>query len=69
MKILLALAIIIPIFLASFSNWKGAVKAVFFILVIEGALRKWILPQASDAIYFLKDFVLLAAYLRYFLFL
>ncbi|WP_201278375.1 hypothetical protein [Scytonema millei] len=49
-------------------NWRGSVKAVFLILVIEGALRKWVLPQASDAIYFLKDLVLLGAYLQYFIF-
>jgi hypothetical protein len=35
-------------------------------VVIEGALRKWVLPQASDLIYFLKDFVLIGAYLRYY---
>lgn len=49
-------------------NWRSAVKAVFFILVIEGVLRKWILPQASDFIYFLKDLVLLGAYLHYYVF-
>jgi hypothetical protein len=67
-KSLLALIIILLIFCAAFRNWRQSVKAVFFILVIEGALRKWILPQASDTIYFLKDFVLLAAYLRYYVF-
>jgi hypothetical protein len=48
-------------------NWRSAVKAVFFILVIEGTLRKWILPQASDFIYFLKDLVLFGAYLHYYI--
>ncbi|MDY6786210.1 MAG: hypothetical protein SW833_27295 [Cyanobacteriota bacterium] len=56
------------IFWAAFSRWRQATRAIFFILVIEGALRKWILPQASDAIYFLKDLILLAAYLRYYIF-
>jgi hypothetical protein len=36
------------------------------LVVLEGALRKWVLPQASQFIYFLKDFVLIGAYLRYF---
>jgi hypothetical protein len=49
-------------------NWRSAVKAVFFILVIEGVLRKWVLPQASDFIYFLKDLVLFGAYLHYYVF-
>lgn len=68
MKILIALIAVIFILLASFLNWRSAVKAVFFILVIEGALRKWILPQASDMIYFLKDLVLLGAYIKFYAF-
>lgn len=52
----------------SFVNWRHTVKAVFVILVIEGALRKWVLPQASEMIYFLKDFVILGAYINYYCF-
>jgi len=47
-------------------KWRSAVKTVFFILVIEGALRKWILPQANELIYFIKDFVLFGAYIHYY---
>lgn len=50
----------------SFRNWRYSVKAALVLVVIEGALRKWFLPQASDLIYFLKDFVLLGAYIRYY---
>jgi hypothetical protein len=53
------------IFLSSL-NWHRSVKAVFVLLVLEGAIRKWILPQASDLIYFLKDIVLAGAYLQYY---
>ena len=49
-------------------DWRRAIKAVFVILVIEGALRKWALPQASDLSYFLKDLILLSVYLRYYVF-
>ncbi|MGA9377699.1 MAG: hypothetical protein WBV73_02765 [Phormidium sp.] len=66
MKLLIGLLIILTIFYLSFNNWKTAVKAVFFLTVIEGALRKWVLPQASELIYFLKDFVLLGAYIRFY---
>ncbi|MEA5421339.1 hypothetical protein VB712_19110 [Spirulina sp. CCNP1310] len=52
----------------SFRDWRRAVKAVFLILVIDGAFRKWFLPQASEFIYFFKDFVLFGAYLRYYLY-
>ena len=43
-------------------NWRNLVKFALFVLIIEGALRKWFLPQAKDLIYFLKDFFLLGAY-------
>lgn len=66
MNLLIILLIITGIIYISSLNWHHSVKAVFIILVIEGALRKWVLPQASDLIYFLKDLVLLGAYLRYY---
>ncbi|WP_036479473.1 hypothetical protein [Myxosarcina sp. GI1] len=47
-------------------NWRLSVKTALVIVVIEGALRKWGLPQASQLIYFLKDFILIGAYLSYF---
>ena len=59
------IAAIAVITLAS-SNWKLSVKTVLVLVVIEGALRKWALPEASQLIYFLKDFVLIGAYLAYF---
>jgi len=49
-------------------NWRLSVKAALALVVVEGAIRKWVLPQASDLIYFLKDIVLLGAYARYFIF-
>ncbi|MFB2922038.1 MULTISPECIES: hypothetical protein [Aerosakkonema] len=66
MKLLIALLAVASIFLFSFSNWRRAVKIAFFLIVIEGALRKWVLPQASELIYFLKDFFLLGAYIKYY---
>ncbi len=59
------LAAIAVIILASL-NWKLSVKTVLVLVIIEGALRKWALPQASQLIYFLKDFILIGAYLAYF---
>lgn len=47
-------------------DWRRSVKSVFLLVVMEGALRKWVLPQASELIYFLKDIVLFGAYLQYF---
>jgi hypothetical protein len=47
-------------------NWRWSVKGALVLVMLEGAIRKWIAPQASDLVYFLKDLVLLGAYLRYF---
>ena len=48
-------------------DWRMAVKATFIIIILEGVLRKWVLPQASDMIYFVKDLVLLVAYVKFYL--
>ena len=47
-------------------NWRTSVKSALVLIILEGALRKWVFPQGSFLIYFLKDFVLLGAYLGYF---
>jgi hypothetical protein len=67
MILLIALAGVVAIVGLSSLDWRRAVKAALVIVVLEGVLRKWVLPQASDMIYFLKDLVLLGAYLRYYL--
>src|SRR4030095_2974076 len=58
----------IILFLISTRDWRRSVKAALVLAVIEGAIRKWVLPQASDLVYFLKDIILLGAYARYFIF-
>ena len=68
MKLLIGLVAVVVIVYISFLNWRRSIKAVFFLLVFEGVLRKWVLPQASDMMYFLKDLVLIGAYLRYYAF-
>ncbi len=44
-------------------NWRRSLKCVFVLLLLEGAIRKWILPSASDLVYFAKDVVLAGVYL------
>lgn len=68
MKLLIVPLAILVIFYLSSLNWRRSVKAVLFLVVTEGALRKWVLPQASDMIYFLKDLIILGAYLRFYCF-
>jgi hypothetical protein len=64
-KLLLGLLAVIGFFGISCFSWRRSIQLVFVLLVIEGALRKWVLPQASDLMYFLKDFVLIAAYTNF----
>lgn len=66
--IAIGLLAVVGIFYLSCLNWRRSVKAVFFILVFEGALRKWVLPGANVWIYFLKDLVILGAYLNFYFF-
>ena len=66
MKLVLGLFAGVIIFYLSALKWRRSVKVVFILLVFEGALRKWVLPQASEMIYFLKDAVLLGAYLNFY---
>jgi hypothetical protein len=62
--ILVVFAIIVSLYSQS---WRTIIKLSLVIVVLEGALRKWVLPQASDMIYFLKDLVILIAYCKYYL--
>lgn len=49
----------------SAAHWRYAVFVTMLLLVFEGALRKWVLPEAQAALYFAKDFVLLGAYVGF----
>jgi hypothetical protein len=68
MKIVIALIGCLIIFYFSALKWRRSIKFVFLLLVIEGALRKWVFPQANEMIYFLKDVVVLGAYFNFYLF-
>ncbi|MEH1903999.1 MAG: hypothetical protein V7L04_21960 [Nostoc sp.] len=65
--VLAPFAILLILYL-SVQNWRTSIKTILVLVVIEGALRKWVLPQGSQFIYFLKDIVLIGAYLRYYIF-
>lgn len=51
------------IVLISALDWRRAIKFAVILALFEGAIRKWVLPSASDMVYFAKDAVLLGAYL------
>jgi hypothetical protein len=46
--------------------WRIATWAALILMIYEGALRKWFLPQFQQPIYFAKDALLLGAYFGYF---
>ena len=50
----------------SYANWRLAVKIAFVAVLMEGAIRKWLLPQGEELVYFLKDVFLFGAYLKFF---
>jgi hypothetical protein len=50
----------------AFRNWRAAVKGALVLLVVEGAIRKWVFPGSQQVVYFAKDFLLLGAYAGYF---
>jgi hypothetical protein len=57
----------IIVFLAML-NWRRAVHVALIVALFEGAIRKWLVPQASELVYFFKDIILLGAYLKFFMF-
>ena len=52
--------------LSAFLDWRRGVHFALFLVVVEGVIRKWILPGQEMVILFLKDAVLLVAYIKYF---
>ncbi len=65
MEIIGALAFVVILIFGASQNWKLSIKTILVIVLIEGALRRWALPQAKDLIYFLKDFILIGAYIGF----
>lgn len=61
MRILLV-AVGLAASLWAFRNWRQAVQLALVVLVLEGAIRKWVLLSAQDLVYFAKDALLVAAY-------
>jgi hypothetical protein len=47
-------------------HWRNLIKAALIIAILDGALRKWFFPGFANVLYFLKDFVLIAAYFQFF---
>ena len=66
MIIAIGIVAIFVLIYVSALDWKKSVFFVLVFLVLEGVARKWIFPQASQYIYFIKDIVFIGAYIKYF---
>lgn len=50
----------------SVRQWRLAIQAAMLLLILEGAIRKWLLPGAQDLVYFAKDALFIGAYIGFF---
>src|SRR5215216_1555160 len=51
--------------IAAFRNWQLGLQALLVIVVIEGAVRKWFLPSATELVYFYKDALMVIILIGY----
>lgn len=47
------------------ARWRLGVQAALVLLVLEGAIRKWLVPGSQDLVYFAKDALLIGCYLGF----
>jgi hypothetical protein len=52
-------------FLWAMARWRLAVQVVMVLLVVEGAIRKWLFPGAQDLVYLAKDVLIVGVYLGF----
>jgi len=53
------------VFLVSFIFWKKAVIFTMYWILLVGAVRKWLIPEVSDYIFFTPHLILSGVYLRF----
>ncbi|MFL6210388.1 MAG: O-antigen ligase family protein [Pyrinomonadaceae bacterium] len=51
--------------IAAWRSWEFGIQALMVIVVVEGAVRKWLLPSASEVVYFYKDILMVVILLAY----
>ncbi len=47
------------------NRWKQSFQVAMVLVILEGAIRKWLMPGAQDLVYFAKDVLFLGAYAGY----
>jgi hypothetical protein len=53
------------VLVVAWRKWETGIQALLVILIIEGAVRKWFLPSASELVYFYKDFLMMVIVISY----
>lgn len=53
------------ILVVAWREWQVGIQALLVVLIIEGAVRKWFLPSASELVYFYKDFLMVVIVISY----
>ncbi|MBI1857509.1 MAG: hypothetical protein HYR97_00085 [Candidatus Melainabacteria bacterium] len=57
---------LIFVVVVSYIFWKQSIFFLMIWIVFAGVIRKWILPQMSDVVFFFGHFILTGIYIRYF---
>jgi hypothetical protein len=52
-------------FLWATNRWRQGLQVVMVLLVVEGAIRKWLFAGAQDLVYLAKDVILVGVYIGY----
>lgn len=55
----------IPLLVIAWRDWETGIKILLVIVIVEGAVRKWFLPSASEFVYFYKDFLMIVVIFSY----
>jgi hypothetical protein len=51
--------------IVAWRDWEFGIQALLVVVIIEGAVRKWFLPSASEMVYFYKDFLMIVIVVSY----
>jgi len=61
-----ALFVLAPVLIVlALRNWEHGIQIILVVVILEGAVRKWFLPSASEMVYFYKDVLMLATLIGY----
>jgi hypothetical protein len=55
----------IPLLVMAWRDWESGIKILLVIVIVEGAVRKWFLPSASEFVYFYKDVLMVVVIFSY----